>query len=120
MKTYLLLRGGQTRELKNLGWLLRNWKRVARLGFNYSPDSARMVDGVLIGYMRDGSVYHCEYSSLSVCWHFLLRSVFEGVKLHLRKASDNYNSERVFTIGDPDYRRINHLGYAEQMNAILC
>lgn len=105
------------KAVKNLGWLLRHWSQVEWLGFNYSPDDRRMIDGQLVAKLRDGTTYLTDYASLSVCWNFLNRPVFKGVEFRLWNMGPD--THKVFTIGDAEWARINRLDYGPQMAAIL-
>ena len=105
------------KAVKNLGWVLRNWKQVEYLGFNYAPNDKRMIDGEFVAKLKDGTTYISEYASLSVFWNWVRRPIFDGVKLAVRLEYDGMF--RVFTVGDTEFRRINRLPYAEQMEAIL-
>lgn len=108
---------GKAKAVKNLGWILRNWSQVEYLGFNYAPDSKRMIDGEFVAKLRDGTTYISEYASLSVFWNWVRRPVFDGVKLRIRQNYDG--AYRVFTVGNAEFRRINKLPYAEELDAIL-
>lgn len=101
------------RAMKNLGWLLRHWQQVEWLGFNYAPDHKRMVDGEFVAKMRDGSVYLCEYASLSVAWNWCDRPVFRGVEFRLKRIHDPFDAGRTFTVGDANWRAVNRLEHSK-------
>lgn len=104
--------------VKNLGWLLRHWQGVQSLGFNYAPDSKRMIDGELIARMRDGTTYISEYASLSVCWNWLDRPVFRDLPFKLVWGQD-FDHAKDFVIGDAQWKAINRMEYHAQHAAIF-
>ena len=94
--------------IKNLSWLLRNWKRVESLGFNYAPDNQTMNDGQLVAKLYGGGIYFCDFASLSVCWNWLNRPVFKGCKFVLVQFFDK---RAEFVVGDDKWKEINKLKY---------
>lgn len=102
---------GKAKAVKNLGWLLRHWKDVEWLGFNYAPDSKRKIDGQLVAKLTDGSTYLTDYASLSVCWNWLDRPIFRGREFRLRRIHDPLDAGRKFIIGNPNWKRINKLDH---------
>lgn len=101
----------QPKAVKNLGWLLRHWQTVEWLGFNYSPDSKRMIDGQLVARFRDGTVYMTDYASLSVCWHFLDRPVFKGVEFRFWNMLADTRTN--WLIGSERWKEIDRMEYAQ-------
>ena len=116
MSSFVLTKDNKSFTVKNLGWLLRHWKEIKSIGFNYCPDNKGMIDGELIGKMKDSSVYFSDFASLNVCWNFLNRSIFKGLPFCLKL--DNFTREKHFTIGNDEWKRINKLEYKEFMNEI--
>lgn len=106
-RTYILRPGGTPKPVKNLAWLLRNWREVESFRFYYAPDG-RCNDGVLSARMRDGRFYRTDFASLTVCFRFLRRSVFDGLKLTVLRGEfaspviHNY-PEKIHEIGSVDY-----------------
>lgn len=68
---------GAVRRVKNLGWLLRNWKSAESIEFFYAPSGA--WDGVLRVNLHDGRRFESEFASLSVCASWFGRPVFVGL-----------------------------------------
>jgi len=74
------------REVKNLGWLLRNWKRVARIEvcvpFELQQIRFPLPHVLMIAYLEDEQhTYRCAWADESVCWNWLDRPVFRGLPL---------------------------------------
>ena len=101
----------------NLGWLLRNWRSVAHLGFNLPPSGASWPPGgELIARCRDGTVYITDFASLSVCWRWLNRPVFRG--LHFTLAQPATGTRSNWVIGSANWRALQRLsdhGSAEKL-----
>lgn len=64
---------GAMRQVKNLGWLLRNWRAVERLEWTGSLDS-----GIFRAHLADGRTYETRYASFEVWKGFINRPVFRG------------------------------------------
>ena len=75
---------GSTRAVRNLGWLLRNWKRVDRFEVApCPPDGAPYPpDALLVAYCKDGTVYRTPYMSREVLAGWLNRPVFRGAPVN--------------------------------------
>lgn len=71
---------GRAKPVKNLGWLLRNWKDVNRFEVTESPVPG--WDALLIAYLNDGGRYESTFASKTVLKDFLHRPVFRGVTLY--------------------------------------
>jgi hypothetical protein len=78
MDTYILKPDGTKKAIKNLGWLLRNWKRVDRFTVYKCSQDSRWECG-LTAHLRDGSSYHTDWACRSVCANWLARPVFIGL-----------------------------------------
>jgi hypothetical protein len=111
MNSIVLRPNEKPKQVKDLGWLLRHWQKVESFGFNYSPDSRNMCDGELVARLRGGTVYMTGFASLSVCWNWLDRPIFRSLKFKL--VFNNFQSEKFFTIGDAEWKRINKLEYKD-------
>lgn len=112
----VLRRDEKPKAVKNLGWLLRHWSQVEWIGFNYSPDSKRLIDGQLVAKLRDGTTYLTDYASLSVCWNWLDRPIFQGVEFRLwNMATDAHVN---WLIGSTRWKEINRMPYAEFISLI--
>lgn len=101
------------RAVKNLGWLLRHWQGLSHLGFNYDPDSKRMTDGELVAKYINGLAYISDFASLPICWHWLDRSIFQGVTFLLVDNRTHEGKLQGFTIGDAKWKRLDRLEYSE-------
>ena len=71
--------GKTWKPVKNLGWLLQNWKKVEMI--EAAPSKMHMTDAILIAFMRDGKVYATPYASRSVLAGWLARPVLMGLPL---------------------------------------
>lgn len=69
----------KTREVKNLGWLIRNWKKVE--GFAVRTSGEFPNEAYMAAYCRDGSVYLTTWASDAIMKDWLHRPVFRGVRL---------------------------------------
>ena len=69
---------GSYKKVKNLGWLLRNWKDVDR--FKVIRGTASQAR--LVAYMRDGREFDTQFASKDVLWNFLKRPVFIGLHVN--------------------------------------
>ena len=72
------------KEVKNLGWLLRNWKLVA--SFDLSKVTGLPYDAVLTAHLKPNSKkihsYVSSFAAYSIAENFLKRPVFFGLKLN--------------------------------------
>lgn len=88
------------KSVRNLGWLLRNWRDVARFEVlrASAPEVAKYPEiagehegkylegrkypeGILVAYLHDGREYRTLFACLTVCRSFLDRPVFRGLPL---------------------------------------
>ena len=69
------------KPVKNLGWLLRNWKQVESSTIEKHPPVKRgfQPDAVLIATLKQGGEYRSGFSCASVLRDWLNRPVFRGV-----------------------------------------
>ena len=116
MSATVIKRNQKPIAVKNLGYLLRNWQGLEYIGFNYYPQN--MVDGQLVAHWQDGKTYLTDYASISVCWNFLNRPIFKGLKFNL-VLGQSFGRSKAFEIGSPEWIRINGLEYKEQLAEIL-
>lgn len=69
------------KEVKNLGWLLRNWKQVD--SFNIAPivgkQDGMQWDVLMTAYLRDGRIFETKWASRKVCAEWLHRPIFRGL-----------------------------------------
>lgn len=75
MDTFVVDAKGNRRAVKNLGWLLRNWKRVESFIIEESPDRTAR----LCAYLKRGGCYQTTFAEALVLWRFLHRPVFYGL-----------------------------------------
>lgn len=66
-------RNGKTKQVKNLGWLLKHWKETRSFEVSFATD-----DYTLTAF-GDDWVFTTPYASLSVLHGFLNRPVFVGL-----------------------------------------
>ena len=83
---------GKEKAVKNLGWLLRNWKSVER--FEIKPPPAGTVfthEALMIAHCRDGVRYETLWGSKTVLLDWIHRPIFRGIPVdwfgESRKAS---------------------------------
>ncbi len=86
--------------VKNLGWILRNWKDVESFEFAEPTSGRPVTDLILVAHCRDGRVYLTHFASLAMCLNFLHRPIFYGltVKNHLASRPGAYNLGSQFTL----------------------
>lgn len=88
------LPNGRVRKVKNLGWLLRNWKSVQHIGL-YKPASIPLGptdgSGFMMALMRDGSTYTSQWASLSLAYEWINRPVFRGLWMQLHANGTIYS-----------------------------
>lgn len=99
MKTIIQDAAGVTREVKNLGWLLRNWRSVRDFTFETEHSASC---GVLTAFLKDGGFYRTNFASTTVCFSFLRRPVFDGLELTVRHGEKSVRH----VIGSEPYRAI--------------
>jgi len=104
MNAYVQSPNGTKRPVKNLGWLLRHWSEVESFSFFYAPKSDTVGDGVLSARLRDGSFYRTDFASLTVCFRFLHRPVFGGLKLEVFAGSETTAPSKTHVLGDSTSR----------------
>jgi hypothetical protein len=81
MPAYIQNSNGTTKPVKNLGWLLRNWKLVDHFVFNKN-EADQYNDGVLCAILKDGRKFLTLFASEAVLWDvFLRRPVFYGLSI---------------------------------------
>jgi hypothetical protein len=72
------------RRVKNLGWLLRNWKSVERFVIK-APDRKGADIGLgearLVARLHDGETYETSFASSEVLFNWLNRPVFKGASV---------------------------------------
>lgn len=72
---------GKQKQVKNLGWLLRNWQDVESFCFVYNPNTKTVCDGELIAWLKNGVKYSTDFASFNVCVDWLDRPIFKGKEL---------------------------------------
>lgn len=105
MNTAHVKRGsdGPVRSVKNLGWLLRNWKDVSR--FEVTRDPTGYSNALLTAHLRDGGFYRTMFMDRGVLIRFLDRPVFRGVAVVVTLPGLGFTGK----IGDDAYRAIKML-----------
>ncbi len=84
---------GPVVKVKNLGWLLKNWKKADNFTWETSGSS-----GVFRADMRDGSVYSTPFEDFSVFRRFIDRPVFRGLTI--------YMDGKRYVVGSPEWREL--------------
>jgi len=69
------------KQVKNLGWLLRNWTSVKEFRVYTEGLSNPYDDAILTAEMLDGRIYETGFASKDILWSFLHRPVFYGLPL---------------------------------------
>ncbi len=115
MKSYIENRDGKKREVRNLGWLIRNWRAVESFRFEMNKETSR-CDGLLIAHLRDGGKYVSEYASLSVCFNWLKRPIFQGQTLTIVSAQGRATT---WVIGNARYKEVNRMTPYVAQRAVL-
>ena len=80
-RAQIIYTDGSTKPVKNLGWLLRNWKWVKQFTIINHPEInfGCQPDCVLTAHLKDGRKYETGFMSHSLLRHFLDRPVFRGL-----------------------------------------
>lgn len=78
---------GNRRTVKNLGWLLRNWRRIESFIVDESPDAGTK----LCAYLRHGGCYQVTFADAIVLWRFLHRPVFYGKPFNWYRAGYSFS-----------------------------
>jgi len=76
---FILKPNGRQVPVKNLGWLLKNWKEVK----SFELHSKGLIDGYMIAHLRDGGSYHSAWNSKSIMLDWIKRPVFYGLPYSL-------------------------------------
>ena len=112
----LILPNKKPKKIKNLGWLLKNWQKVERLGFlchpfNNSEFSARL---------KDGGVYLTDFADFSIAFNFVNRPVFAGLEFRIREYEKDLNGKFYsFIIGSEKYKQINKINNSGRRKEFL-
>lgn len=76
------------RRVKNLRWLLKNWKHIEQLEWTSLDDHTRKIlgvhpvtDGIFQARLCDGRIYETTYASFEVWKRFINRPVFRGLPI---------------------------------------
>ena len=78
-----LTQGGKSKEVKNLGWLLRNASGLESMDFYRGAEGSNK----LVAHLTGGRTYTTKYASYEVFKGFVQRPSFKGVPLFIRDAS---------------------------------
>ena len=82
MTALVVYPGGKTREVRNLGWLLRRcsknkpWQGVKQIAVINALN--KNYDCLMIAIMLDGYVYSCEWQSREILRKWLHRPTIKG------------------------------------------
>ena len=103
---------GRRQQVQNLGWLLRNWKKV-----RFIVAHEHYGEGNLVAYFHDrAGRFEADFADYSVLLEWLDRPVFRGLPLRL-SASDRGDNEMIG--GSEEHRRAiaNMRGEAQRRRA---
>ena len=106
---------GATKQVKNLGWLLRNWRQVHEILFEVSENDPNN-DGKLIVLFSNGGKYETNFADLTVCFNWLNRPVFKGQQFTIYS---NKILLSTWVVGDGKYKETNKLEYLNLFNVLL-
>lgn len=81
---------GQTKRVKNLGWLLSNWKKVERI--ELFPVTDNMRECRLLAHLQHGARYTTSWCSYAICLNWLDRPVFRGLPITDHIAEEKKNA----------------------------
>ena len=99
MKTIVQNSAGIAREVKNLGWLLRNWRSVSDFTFETQHSA---TCGILTANLKAGGFYRTNFADTVVCFDFLRRPVFDTLNLTVR----HKGKALTHVMGSADHRAI--------------
>jgi hypothetical protein len=91
---------GRARAVKNLGWLLRNWKAVERFEIRPPPKGTEFShgDALMIAHLHDGERYEILWASREVLKDWIHRPVFRGIDVdwfgEKRQASPRHKTRK--------------------------
>lgn len=91
-----IVHGTIIKKVKNLGWVLRNWRKVKSLEFNLFSASLQhdtMVDGLFIANMEDGGIFKAGYASFAIFLGWIDRPVFRGLPIKVGSFTWNVGDE---------------------------
>lgn len=77
----ILLPNGSIKQVKNLGWLLRNWKRVTAFRVSKYSGPTPVTDALLEAFCEDGTLYRTPFASSTILRDWLHRPVFRTLPL---------------------------------------
>lgn len=81
MRSLVLDRNGLGYNVKNLGWLLRNWRKVASFTVTIPKNLPDGWECMLTAHLNDGGIYRTPFASLNVLRGWIDRPVFRGLKI---------------------------------------
>lgn len=83
-----IARNGKIRKVKNLGWLLRNWKGVEKITLIAYHDDR----GVMSVNLKD-CYYEINWASISQAYKWINRHVFRGLPMSWVANSVSYHAK---------------------------
>lgn len=89
------------KPVKNLGWLLRNWKKVSYIFIQRV--SGKNFECELMASIKDiDGIYFTEFNSYQVCLNIIDRPIFRGLPIWITE--ENGAQSAMIIIGSPKYR----------------
>jgi len=86
MSTYLVKFNGESKPVKNLGWLLRHWKEVDFICITKLRDGRGWMRVFLKRPKRDGVFYYfATWESWELCVQWVHRPVLRGVPVVIQR-----------------------------------
>lgn len=90
------------KPVKNLGWLLRNWKTINHF-FIHKKEGEKFQCHLMASVANTNKLYFTEYASYKICLNFLDRPIFRDLDIIIREAN---GAESLYRIGSPEYRKL--------------
>jgi hypothetical protein len=72
-----VVRNGEVKKVKNLGWLLRNWQLVESLDVIEVSDRS----GWLVAQLNESDAYSTQFADITVLNNWINRPVFRGLEV---------------------------------------
>lgn len=90
------------KPIKNLGWLLRNWKNINYL-FIHKKEGLGHECELMASIQDSDCLYHTEFASYQVCLRILDRPIFRDLSIIIKESN---NAESPYKVGSKEYRQL--------------